>query len=133
MPDNRRANYDVVTFAAHLGVDEHRLDLPWATFHGDRSSEETFEVTTDDPTDAYLELQAYEVDEYGHEILLNGEPLTGFDLPPSDGWQLWMDTAAGAALQPGENTVQIARDTDTNDSFAVGTLVVHWREPVDGT
>lgn len=133
MADNRRANYELVTFAAHLGPDEHRLDIPWAKFYGDRSPEEPFEVSTDDPTDAYLELQAYEVDEYGHEILVNGKPLTGFDVPPGDGWQLWMDTITGTTLKEGGNTVQVARDTNTVDSFAVGTLAIHWREPIDGS
>lgn len=133
MADDRRANYSQVNLAAHLGPNEHQLDLPWAKYHGDRTAEETFEVSTADPTDAYLELQAYDVGDYGHEILVNGKALTGFDIPPSDGWQLWMDTVTGSALQPGENTVQVARDVDSADSFAVGTLIVHWREPVDET
>lgn len=54
MPDAPlRANYEQATLAAHLGLDEHQLDLLRAKSHGDRSPEETFEMSTDDPTDGY--------------------------------------------------------------------------------
>ena len=83
------------------------------------------------PTDVYVELQAYDVGAFGHEILLNGDPLTGFDVPPAEGWQYWMDAVTEQELRTGENTLRIRRDTDTDDAFAVGNVVVNWREPAE--
>lgn len=126
----RRANYALVAFGEHLGPDSSALDVEWAEFVGNRSSERSFDVPTADATDAYLELQAYDVGTFGHDILINGEPLSGFDLPPASGWQHWMDTVTGTELVAGENTVEFRRDQDSPDSFVVGTVTVHWREPL---
>ncbi|WP_255150493.1 DUF7383 domain-containing protein [Halorarius halobius] len=126
-----RANYALLPVLEHLGPDSGSLDVPWATFVGDRSSRLTFSVPTADPTDAYLELQAYDVDTYGHEIHVNGTALSGFDVPPGDGWQLWLDAVTDADLHAGENEVRVHRDTASEDAFAVGNVVVHWREPVE--
>ena len=128
---DRRANYALVTFMEHLGEAESRLDVEWAEFVGDRTTEHTFEVPTDDATDAYLQLQAYDVSTYGHDIVLNGESLSGFDIPPAQGWQSWMDAITGAALREGENTLRFVREEGSNDSFVVGTVVVNWREPAE--
>jgi len=38
-----------------------------------------------EPTDGLFGLQAFEVGTYGHEIVINDEPLSGFDIPPNDG------------------------------------------------
>jgi hypothetical protein len=38
-----------------------------------------------------------------------------------------MDTVTGTMLQQGENTIQIVRDGESDDEFAVGNVVVHWR------
>lgn len=48
----RRANYALLDSMEFLGGDADALDVPWATFAGDRTSELTFTVPTDDPTDA---------------------------------------------------------------------------------
>lgn len=126
-----RANYALCSVLEHLGPSDDSLDVPWAEFAGDRSSAYEFTVPTDAATDVYVELQAYDVESFGHEILLNGDPLTGFDLPPGEGWQYWMDRATGTSLREGENTFRIRRDTETRDAFAVGTVVVNWKEPVE--
>jgi len=42
-----------------------------------------------------------------------------------------MDTVTAARLTKGENTIRFRRDTETDDSFVVGTVTVHWKEPVD--
>ena len=126
---DRRANYALVTFMEHLGEMESQLDVEWAEFVGNRTTELTFEVSTDDPSDAYLQLQAYDVGTYGHDVLLNGQSLSGFDIPPGQGWQSWMDAITGTALQGGENTLQFVREADSTDSFVVGNVVVNWREP----
>lgn len=126
-----RANYASVYIGAQLAPADRTLDLDWTTNAGDATAEFTFTVPTDNPTDAYVGLQAFDVAEYGHEILINDSPLSGFDIPPNEGWQYWVDTIVGAALQEGANTIRFRRDTDTDDAFAVGTVMVHWKEPVE--
>lgn len=125
-----RANYALVEFGEHLGDNESMLDIEWAEFVGNRTSKREFVVPTTEATDAYLELQAYEVDSFGHDILINGDPVSGFDIPPAPGWQYWMDAITGPVLADGENTIQIRRDEESDDNFVVGTVIVHWREPV---
>lgn len=125
------ANYALCEFGEHLGEHRDGLDVPWADFVGDRSSERSFEVPTATPIDPYVGVQAFDVDEWGHEILLNGGPLSGFDVPPSSGWQYWVDRITGTTLRQGENTVQVVRDTDTDDGFVIGTVGIHWKEPVE--
>lgn len=131
MTTRYRPNYTLVPVLEQLGVHEEGLDVPWAEFTGDRSSKLEFTVSTADAVDPYIELQIYEVGAFGHEILINDEPLSGFDVPPGDGWQYWMDNVTNVDLQEGTNTIQLHRDTSTNDSFAVGNVIVNWREPVD--
>jgi hypothetical protein len=125
-----RANYALLPILEHLGPAADSLDVEWADFTGDHSSTQGFTVPVAEPVDAYLELQAFDVGEFGHEIVLDGEPLSGFDLPPADGWQYWMDSLAGRDLS-GTNTLRIRRDTSGDDAFAVGNVVVNWREPLD--
>jgi len=131
MADRHRANYALCDFQEHLGEDPDALGVPWAEFAGDESSERTFQVPTDAATDPYLEIQAYGVESYGHEIEVNGQPLPGFDLPPVDGWQYWMNTIRQEVFREGTNTLRIRRNADALDEFVVGTVTVHWREPVD--
>jgi hypothetical protein len=128
---SRRANYATVYVGAQLTPEDRRLDLDWATDAGDRTDPHSFEVPTDGATDPHVGLQAFDVGTYGHEIRVNGEPLSGFDIPPSEGWQYWVDTLAGASLRAGTNELQIARDADTRDAFAVGTVIVRWKEPAE--
>ena len=130
MSEQYRATYRLLEVREHLGEDPDALDVPWATFAGDASSERTFRVPTDAATDPYLELQVYGVDAYGHEIVVNGQSLSGFDVPPGDGWQYWMTGITVRDLRHGENTLQIRRDPDTHDEFVVGTITVNWRQPV---
>lgn len=127
---SHRANYATLSYQEALGPDDERLDVPWAEFVGDRSSSHAFEVPVEEAADPYLQIQAFDVEAYGHDILLNGESLSGFDIPPGEGWQTWMDTITGEELKTGENTLRIERDTTTDDAFAVGTVVVNWRESV---
>jgi hypothetical protein len=131
MAERYRANYAVLSVLEQLGPSSDGLDVPWADFAGNRSSKQEFVVPTDDPIDPYLEIQVFDVGTFGHEILVDGDPLTGFDMPPGEGWQYWMDTITDRRLIAGDNTLQIRRDKSTDDSFAVGTVVVNWKEPVD--
>ncbi|XVH30359.1 DUF7383 domain-containing protein [Haloferacaceae archaeon DSL9] len=124
-----RANYALHYVGAQLAPRDRELGLDWATNAGDETDPFDFDVPTADATDAYVGLQVFDVGTYGHEILINGEPLSGFDIPPRDGWQYWMDSITGAALVEGANTCTIARDSSTNDAFAVGSVSIHWKEP----
>ena len=126
-----RANYARCTFQQQLGPSADSLDVPWADFAGDSTDTITFEVPTDTPTEPYVEMQVYDVGEFSHEIRLNGDPLSGFDVAPGEGWQYWMDTIAATQFREGENTIQFRRDRDTDDAFVVGTAIVHWKEPVE--
>lgn len=127
-----RANYALLDFQEHLGESSDGLDVPWAEFVGNhRSSEQRFTVPAGPVTEPYLEIQMFDVGEYGHEIVVNGDALTGFDIPPAPGWQYWMDTITGAELTEGENTIRIIRDADTRDDFVIGSVIVHWKEPVE--
>ena len=128
---SRRATHALVEFGELLAPHEEALDVPWAEFVDDTSSEASFTVDAADTEDAYLQIQAYDVGNFDHEVLLNGEPLSGFDIPPSPGWQCWMDSVSGASLTGGENTLRVRRDDTTDDAFVVGTATVHWKEPVD--
>jgi len=125
------ANYATIFVGAQLSSADRRLDLDWATDAGDETDEFEFTVPSADARDAYVGLQAFDVGEYGHEIEINGTTLSGFDVPPNEGWQYWVDTVANVELVEGANTLRVLRDTSTEDSFAVGTVTVHWKEPVD--
>jgi hypothetical protein len=115
-----------------LAPETRELDLDWADNVGDETGAYEFDVPTANATDGYVGIQAFDVGEYGHEILINGEPMSGFDIPPNDGWQYWVDTFGDrVSLTEGRNSLRIARDTDTSDAFAVGTVTVHWKEPDD--
>ena len=126
-----RANYALVNVSAHLGPSKDALDVPWAEYVGDATPELEFSVPTDRASDPYVGLQAFRVDEYGHELRLNGESLGGFDVPPADGWQYWEDAITDVELDEGTNALRIRRDETTDDSFAVNNVTVHWREPVE--
>ncbi|MFB6189574.1 MAG: hypothetical protein ABEI57_06790 [Halapricum sp.] len=121
------ADYVILSVQELFGPEEGALDVPWATFVGDHGKTHTFTVPADDPVDPYLEVQAFDVGEYGHEIFLNDEPLTGFEFPPHDAWQQWMDAITGSLLQSDENRLRIERDGGGDDAFAVANVVVHWR------
>ncbi|NHN60179.1 MULTISPECIES: hypothetical protein [Halorussus] len=126
-----RANYALVNVSAHLGPSKDALDVPWAEYVGDATPGFEFSVPTDRASDPYVGLQAFRVDEYGHELRLNGESLGGFDVPPADGWQYWEDAITAAELDEGTNTLRVHRDESGDDSFAVNNVTVHWREPVE--
>jgi len=128
---SHRANYARVPVQQQVGPSADALDVPWAEFSGDSTDRISFEIPTDDPADPYVEMQVYDVSEFSHEIYVNGEALTGFDIAPGEGWQYWMDTIGAGHLREGDNTIQFRRDTATDDAFVVGTAVVHWKEPAE--
>lgn len=126
------ANYATVYIGAQLAPEDGLLDIDWADNAGNTTDEFEFEVPTADPRDPFLGIQAFDVGAYGHEIVLNGESLSGFDIPPNEGWQYWADSVTGASLVEGTNTLVLERDGGSDDAFAVGTIRVHWKEPAVG-
>ena len=80
--------------------------------------------------DGYLLITVRSVDTANHSIQINGQHLSGFDIPmppgDSDAWFTYMDRIQPNALHGGTNNVQITRVG--NDNFVVKDLVVHWRE-----
>ena len=125
-----RATYETVFIGEQLGPEDIRLALEWAEYVGDETREVTIDIDGE-PTDGLFGLQAFEVGTYGHEVVINGEPLSGFDIPPNDGWQYWMDALTGATLQSGENTIKIVRDPGSDDAFAIGMMVLQWKDSAD--
>ena len=81
--------------------------------------------------DPYLECLVFNVSAYDHEIRVNDDALTGFDIPPADGWQYWMDPITVANLVEDTNTLRFVRDASTGDDLAISTVTVHWKEPAD--
>ncbi|MBV0902069.1 DUF7383 domain-containing protein [Haloarcula salina] len=128
---SRRATYALCQFQQHLGPSADSLDVPWAEYSGDATDPATFEVPTSRPTDPYVQMQVFDVADFDHEIVVNGEPLTGFDIAPGEGWQLWMDTISPDQLHAGENTLTFRRNADSDDAFVVGAVTVHWKQPVE--
>jgi hypothetical protein len=126
-----RANYAVVYVGAQLGPADRSLGLDWAEQVGDETAAYEFEVPTDDTHEPFVGLQAFDVGSYDHEIEINGETLSGFDIPPNDGWQYWVDSLTGTSLHEGTNTIRIRRDPDADDAFAIGTVRIHWKEAVE--
>ncbi|MFB6256938.1 MAG: hypothetical protein ABEH58_09490 [Haloplanus sp.] len=125
-----RANYATIYVGAQLAPEARKLDLDWADDVGNETAALEFEVPATEATDGYVGIQAFDVDEYGHEILINGDSMSGFDIPPSEGWQYWVETLGDdVSLSEGVNTVRIVRDEETTDAFAVGTVTIHWKEP----
>ena len=132
MDQPTRANYALLTVQEHLGDSSDGLDVSWAEFVGNhRSSEFEFTVPTESVVDPYLALQVFDVSAYDHEIRVNDDALTGFDIPPADGWQYWMDSITVANLVEDTNTLRFVRDASTGDDFVIGTVTVHWKEPAD--
>jgi hypothetical protein len=117
---------------AQLAPEGRELDLDWAENVGDGTPRHEFHVPTDEAFDGYVGIQAFDVGDYGHEIRINGDRMSGFDIPPNDGWQYWVDTFGDAVdLVAGTNDLRVVRADDSTDAFAVGTVTVHWKEPAD--
>ena len=125
-----RASYTTLDVRAQLAPAGEELDLDWAASVGDATAVYEFEIGASEPTDGLVGIQAFDVGDYGHEIEVNGVPLSGFDIPPGDGWRYWVDTVSDGTLREGINTLRVRRNADADDAFAVGTVVVHWKAPV---
>ena len=123
-----RADFNFFTINAHLGDKVGDLNVPWATFYGNQTPVMYFHIEGVPTDDAYLLMQAFDVHSGGHRVLINGQDLSGFDIPPEpNGWQTWMDAIDRSLLHQGINTLQIKRASG-GDNFVIANVAVHWRE-----
>jgi hypothetical protein len=109
-----------------------RGDFTWLSINQEFNAQnnaatKTFIVqTTPISTDSYLLITTRDVTGSGHQLFINNKELPGFDLRPHEGWATSMDHIPPGFLKNGENTITIERIG--SDNFAVGFIVVHWRE-----
>jgi len=124
-----RSDFRLVVFNEHLGDKAGDIKAGWANFVGNQTTIRNFYIDGYPTNEAYLILQAYDIHKSGHKILINGQDLGGFDIPPDPGkWQTWMDRIDTTKLKKGNNTIQIVRDASTGDNFIVCMVIIHWRE-----
>ncbi len=73
-----RSDFTTILIQEHLGDKVQDLNVPWAQFVGNQTIPKRFEIDGNPRGKAYLLIQAFSVDEYGHNILINGKELSGF-------------------------------------------------------
>lgn len=77
--------------------------------------------------DGYILINAHNVTQQLHKVLINDVELSGWDLPAtSGGWHTFMDRIQPGLLKTGNNTLRIV--AVLGDDFTVKDAVVHWRE-----
>ncbi len=122
------SDFTIIPFGEHLGSNEADLHAPWAAFVGNQTSLKTFNVDNRLTGEAYLLIQTLHVGVFTHHIYINDTKLNGYHLPQHEGWSTWMVGLRDGVLKHGANTLQIMRDLQSDDSFVVGHVVIHWRE-----
>ena len=109
-----------------------RADFNWIPFNH-TFTEDAPQLTVEFPIegtpidDGYLLITAHNVTHQDHQIFINNQELSGFDIAMhSSGWQTWMDRIPAGVLQSGTNSIMVVRTFD--DDFTTKDIVVHWRE-----
>jgi hypothetical protein len=132
-----RADFEIVRFYEHLGnkkedlTESERGSTEW---QGDKTTKKEFEIDGAPTEDSYIILGLYNVDSWGHKVLINGVEACSITPGPKKNWQTQMLTfKGGAKLKKGTNTIQLVRDTSTGDNFLVDRAVIHWRETEPST
>lgn len=126
-----KTNFEQIRFFEHLGDKIGDLTT-FATFVGTQTTVRNFVIDGRPVDNGYLIIQTYDVDSRRHEILINGQPLRGFDLPDkptAKKWQTWMDIIETGFLRQGNNTIQI-RSGSHRDNFIIDNVVINWKEDV---
>lgn len=113
-----------------------RSDFTWINFDfqfnaGNTETTRTFTIEGNplNTGNGYLLIQAFDVEQSNHRILINGQDLPSFDLPQqAEGsiWTTWMDRVPQSLLNQGQNRITIRRVGSEN--FFVANVVVQWRE-----
>ena len=125
------SDFTMIYFGEHLGPNETDLQASWTTFVGNQSSQKTFNVDNPPANEAYMLVQTLHVGVFSHKIYINDVGLDGYQIPEHQGWSTWMVGLGEGILKHGANTIQVVRDKNSDDSFVVGYVVVHWREIVN--
>jgi hypothetical protein len=126
-------NFAIVRFDQLLGPKDTGIADPDIPFVGNQTSEREFWIDGMPAGEGYVLIQAADVGSYGHRILINGVDLPHHDLNPESArqtWRLSMDIIPDGILAQEANTIQIVRDSSTEDDFVVGSATIHWREVV---
>jgi hypothetical protein len=125
-----RADFQVFIFNEHLGDNQGDINTDFA-FKGQLSSKKTFLIGQQPFRSGFVQYQVSHVDELGHEILINDQPLPGVDVfrtgqGKHTGLQTHSDVIPAELLHQGDNTIQFKRNGD--DNFLIHHVIVHWRE-----
>ena len=109
-----------------------RSDFNWMPFTHDFTALSPsfgvdFPIEGDPIDDGYLLITAHNVSWQTHQIYINNQELSGWDIPiHSSGWQTWMDRIPSGVLHTGINSIMVVRAA--GDDFTTKDIVVHWRE-----
>ena len=109
-----------------------RSDFNWIPFTHDftalsPSFAVDFPIEGEPIDDGYLLITAHNVSWQTHQIYVNGQELSGWDIPiHNPGWQTWMDRIPSGLLHTGTNSIMVVRAAD--DDFTTKDIIVHWRE-----
>ena len=124
-----RADFQVFDWKEHLGDNQGDINTDFP-FEGQFSSTKTFFIGQAPFRAGFVQSQVSHVDELSHQILINGDPLPGIDLPRTGhgSTDLRTHTAVIPAsfLRQGDNTIQFQRVG--GDNFLIHHVIVHWRE-----
>ncbi|MEO1391623.1 MAG: hypothetical protein AAFV90_01770 [Cyanobacteria bacterium J06634_5] len=111
-------------------------DFTWVNFDAQFSANNpettrTFEIEGNplNNGNGYLLIQAQDVEQGNHRILINNQNLPSFDIPVQGGNNLrttWMDRVPQSFLRQGQNRITIQREG--SESFFVFNVMVQWRE-----
>ncbi len=122
-----QSDFAVVRVDAHFGdtASDISTSLPFV------GSLKNVNFTIDGaPTDGYILINSFDVDDKAHQVQINGKDLPGGDLVQHSGadrWQTRMRSIPGGILKQGLNTLTIKRHAG-EDNFLIAETVVHWRE-----
>ena len=125
-----RADFQVFTMNEHLGDNQSDINTDF-TFKGQFSSVKTFLIGQEPFRSGFVQYQVSHVDELGHEILVNNQPLPGIDVHRTGqgkhtGLQTHTDIIPSSFLKKGNNTIQFKRSG--GDNFLIHHIIVNWRE-----
>ena len=125
-----RADFQVFTMNEHLGDNQSDINTDF-TFKGQFSSVKTFLIGQEPFRSGFVQYQVSHVDELGHEILVNNQPLPAIDVHRTGqgkhtGLQTHTDIIPSSFLKKGNNTIQFKRSG--GDNFLIHHIIVNWRE-----
>ena len=113
-------------FAERVG-DPSRDGEPGFRFAGEATSVKEFVLDGHPAAAAYLLVSIYDTEDATHVVRINGRDQPGRLAPTGRRtWATRLFPFDGLELVEGTNTVQIARDSASSDSFLVSDVVVHY-------